>query len=274
MGSESEDDEYGDELIDEENITTFRHKPSEQPGKLHSDARNSLTVLHLLEKLNPIALKEERHMTAEDREKSAAFERTFERRKQAIQKRCNFYEIYRNKALFDENVFNQLIQKSLAKTPENDLPTEFQPFAKFFQNYERENPGKFAIALQFGKHVTGADTNDLMFRSDYSKAIGESEEWNPQDLKRGHMPEELQKAMDKYSERIQRQQVDQNEKVNELLSRLDESKKPLDRAEIDALVAMITELDDKPKTISEDQVISMTHGSGELVGKRWAREQN
>lgn len=61
--------------------------------------------------------------------------------------------------------------------------------------------------------------------------------------------------------------------MNELLSRLEESKKPLDREEVDALVAMIAELDDKPKTISEDEVVSMTKGSGrELGGQRWARE--
>ena len=63
--------------------------------------------------------------------------------------------------------------------------------------------------------------------------------------------------------------------MNELLSRLEESKKPLDREEVDALVAMIAELDDKPKTISEDEVVSMTKGSGrEQGGQRWAREKN
>ena len=57
-----------------------------------------------------------------------------------------------------------------------------------------------------------------------------------------------------------------------MLSRLNKSNEPLDREEVDALVAMIAELDDKPKTVSEAEVVSLTHGSGETGGKRWARE--
>ena len=49
--------------------------------KLDPDARNSLTYLDLLDKLNPVVLKEERHMTAEDRKKSDAFDRVLERRR-------------------------------------------------------------------------------------------------------------------------------------------------------------------------------------------------
>ena len=195
------DDEEGDSV---EGIG-LRLNSNEEVGRLDSDARNSLTYLNLLEKLNPVVLKEERHMTAEDRAKSDAFERAFERRKQAIKSRCNFYEVYRNKDLFERDVFNHLIQRSLAKTAESDLPTEFQPFAKYLRNYERENPGKYLIASQFGKNFAGADPSDLMSFGEYNKAFGENRGWKANELRRGQMPDELQKAMDKYSERIQRQ---------------------------------------------------------------------
>ena len=93
-----------------------------------------------------------------------------------------------------------------AKTAESDLPTEFQPYAKYLKNLERESPGKYVIASRYGRGISGSQPSDLMSKGDYVKAFGEeNEEWKPEDLRFGKMPEELQKAMEKYSERIQRQ---------------------------------------------------------------------
>lgn len=190
-GDESEDIElevtHGNEII----------------GELHPHARKSLSYLHTLEKLNPVVLKQEKHMTAEDREKVAAFDRSTERRKEAIKNRCNFYEIYRNKDFLGRETFNELIARSLAKTPDADLPTEFQPYAKFLKKYEEENPGKYLIASQFGRNLAGADPSDLMSRNDYNEAFGEND-WMLEELESGRIPAELQKAMKKYTDRIQR----------------------------------------------------------------------
>ena len=196
---------------------------------MHPHARKSLSYLHTLDKLNPLVLKEERHMTAEDRENVAAFTRNVERRKESIKNRCNFYEIYRNKDFLGTQTFNELIARSLAKTPDSDLPTEFQPYAKFLKKYEEENPGKYLIASQFGRNLAGADPSDLMSRNEYNEAFGEKD-WMFEELQSGKIPQELQKAMQKYTDRVQRQQVDANEKVNALLSKLDESKEPMDKA--------------------------------------------
>ena len=97
------------------------------------------------------------------------------------------------------------------------------------KKYEEENPGKYLIASQFGRNLAGADPSDLMSRNDYNEAFGEND-WMFEELQSGRIPAELQKAMNKYTDRIQRQQADSNEKVNALLSRLDESKEPMDKA--------------------------------------------
>ena len=66
--------------------------------------------------------------------------------------------------------------------------------------------------------------------------------------------------MNKYSDRILRQQFDENEKVNALLNKLNESSGPMDKTEIDALVKQIAELDDKTRTVTQEDILAAQVG--------------
>lgn len=50
-------------------------------------------------------------------------------------------------------------------------------------------------------------------------------------------PAELEKAMTKYSERVVKKYVDENEKVNKLMDYLTENNKPVNKADIDEIVS-------------------------------------
>lgn len=212
-------------------------------------------------------------MTAADRKQSDAFKRTIERRIESIKNKCNFHEVYRNRDLFDDLDFNKLIARSLAKTPNNELPAEFLVFAQKLKNYETANPGKYAIALKFGRDLPAANQADLMSKEDYNAILGEdgAQDWSVEDLILGQMPKELKEAMQKYSQRVIKEYVQSNEKVDQLLTFLAESSKKLSKADIDALVARIIELDDKPKTIKDQEVASLMSKDGNQAARRFIR---
>ena len=114
---------------------------------------------------------------------ATAVDRQIARRVETIKHRCNFYEIYRNKTLFDRSTFNELISRSLAKTPDSDLPPEFHSYAKWLKNYEMQNPAKYHIANTFGRDLTATEMSDLMTNSEYNQAFGEHN-WRPEELQK------------------------------------------------------------------------------------------
>ena len=201
-------------------------------------------------------------MTAEERKQADSINRKNNLRLEQIKSRCNFHEIYRNKNMFVGYQFRTLIRMSLAKTSESEIPAEFKTYATFLKTYEKENPGKFYIAKQFGQHIKGTQpkSRDLMSYKDYVEAFGE-----------GGQPEELEKAMTKYSERIVKQYVDENQKVNKLMDYLTESKEPVNKAEIDEIVSQIKEMEDQQKRVHNSAVVMEDNQSGIT---RWATQKH
>lgn len=103
-----------------------------------------------------------------------------------------------------------LIAQSLAKTKEQDLPLEFNEWVTFYNNYKAENPGKFYMALAYGKNVQGMKPGQWMTGADYKKLFDEN----------GDLPKELRSAINKYSERVQDEMAERSSKVSRLAEHL------------------------------------------------------
>ena len=82
------------------------------------DTLNKHRELDVISQLNPLFLKNEAHLTAEESKVSEAFKRRMERRVESIKARCDFNEIQKYKNLFDKKTYNQLLSQSLSKTDE------------------------------------------------------------------------------------------------------------------------------------------------------------
>ena len=55
-----------------------------------------------MEGFDPLIMKPIDQLSDEERRISEAFKRRMDRRKQAIKSRCNFFEVYRNRDLFEK----------------------------------------------------------------------------------------------------------------------------------------------------------------------------
>lgn len=66
---------------------------------LHN-AKNHLRIVGDLIKLDPLLMKNEQHLTQEERRLSNAYSRSLEKRRQGISDRLSYFEILRNRDLF------------------------------------------------------------------------------------------------------------------------------------------------------------------------------
>lgn len=74
-----------------------------------------------------------------------------------------------NRNLFKKDRFYALLAQSLAKSKNEELPAEFKEWVDFYNNYKKQNPGKFYMALSYGNNVHGMRHGELMTDADYKK---------------------------------------------------------------------------------------------------------
>ena len=71
--------------------------------------RNTLQTLSRMDELDPLLLKNHDHLNTEDIAKINAYKRRLEKRLDSISSRGNFFEIYRNRNLFNNETFYSLL---------------------------------------------------------------------------------------------------------------------------------------------------------------------
>ena len=133
------------------------------------DSRNHLRVVSDLIALDPVLMKNREHLTAEEHRLSESYGKILQKRRRGIQQRLDFFEIQRNRDLFNVDDFEALLAESLAKSSSDDVPPEFQDWVKYYENYQKENPGKFFMALSYGPTLQGVKPGQWMSASDYKK---------------------------------------------------------------------------------------------------------
>ena len=99
--------------------------------RLQELAFPNLEALDILDKADPLFMVSSERLSLKQRNISEAFKRRMERRLQTIKARGNFFEIYRNRDLFEKDEFNDLLKLSLAKADNSELPPEFRDYAIF-----------------------------------------------------------------------------------------------------------------------------------------------
>lgn len=114
MKEEQHDDFEGEEMDltkvgGSNDIATYVNSYAENTDP----TRYSMHALTMMEQLDPLLLKNKDHLTAEDRETIAAFERRTEKRIKMISDRCNFFELIRNHHLFQKDRFLLLLNQSI-----------------------------------------------------------------------------------------------------------------------------------------------------------------
>ena len=92
---------------------------------------NALDAMYTLNMIDPLFLKNVKHLTPEEKAKSDAYQRRSEERLKNIKDRCDFFELMRNKHLWHDKKqdFNKLLTRSCAKTNQEELPAEFRDYA-------------------------------------------------------------------------------------------------------------------------------------------------
>ena len=107
------------------------------------------------------------------------------------------------------------------------------------------------MAEQFGQNLQGLKSRDLMSSADYKKLFGEVVDGQ------AVLPQELEKACEKYNERLLKEQSNANTKVKQLMAYLNEqksSKKPMNKAEVDQIVEQIRAMEPRENTLTIDEI--------------------
>ena len=175
-----------------------------------NDSRNHLRIVSDLIALDPVLMKNREHLTPEENTLSESYSKILQKRRQGIQQRLDFFEIQRNRDLFNADSYEALLAECLAKSSSEDVPPEFQEWVAYYEKYQKENPGKFYMALSYGPTMQGVKPGQWMSASDYKKLFDDN----------GQLPKELRKAIDQYTERIQGEMAERSNKVSGLAEHL------------------------------------------------------
>ena len=90
-----------------------------------NDSANHLRVIKDLIKLDPVLMKNRDHLTSEELRLSDSYAQILQKRRQGISQRLNFFEIQRNRDLFNADEHEALLAECLAKSKSQDVPPEF-----------------------------------------------------------------------------------------------------------------------------------------------------